>query len=90
MDLEVTGEAARRVGNILGNETSLRILELISTRGLDVSTMANRLGLTESTISVDIQELEALGIIEVAYAKGKRGIRKICTLAKDRICIKLR
>ena len=89
-ELEVSGEAARRVAAALGNETSLRILELVSTRGLDVSTVANKLGLTESTISVDLQELETIGLIDVTYAKGKRGIRKICRLAKDRICIKLR
>ena len=89
-ELEVSGEAARRVAAALGNETSLRILELLSTRGLDVSTVANKLGLTESTISVDLQELETIGLIDVTYAKGKRGIRKICRLAKDRICIKLR
>ena len=89
-ELEVTGEAARRVAAALANATTLRILELLSTRGLDVSTVAKKLGLTESTISIDLQELQTLGIIDVTYAKGKRGIRKICRLAKDRICIKLR
>jgi len=89
-ELEVSGEVARRVAAALGNETTLRILELVSTRSLDVSTVAKKLGLTESTISTDLQELETLGLIEVTYAKGKRGIRKICRLAKDRICIRLR
>ena len=52
--------------------------------------MANKLGLTEPTVSVDVQELQNLALVEVTYAKGRRGIRKICRLAKDRICIKLR
>jgi len=48
------------------------------------------LNLTEPTVSVDVQELQNLGIVTVTYGKGKRGIRKICRLAKDRISIKLR
>ena len=74
----------------LANETCLKILRVLSTRNVDVSTLAKKLRLTESTVSVDVQELENLGMIEVSYAKGRRGIRKICRLAKDRICIKLR
>lgn len=74
----------------LANETCLKILRVLSTRNVDVSTLAKKLRLTEPTVSVDVQELENLGMIEVSYAKGRRGIRKICRLAKDRICIKLR
>jgi len=74
----------------LANETCLRILSVLSKRDMDVSTLAEKLNLTEPTVSVDIQELQNLGIVTVTYEKGKRGIRKICKLAKDRICIKLR
>jgi predicted transcriptional regulator len=55
-----------------------------------VSTLAGKLNLTEPTVSVDVQKLQNLGLVTVTYEKGKRGIRKICKLAKDRICIKLR
>jgi len=88
--LEVSGDEVRRVAAALANETCLKILRVLSTRNVDVSTLAKKLRLTESTVSVDVQELENLGMIEVSYAKGRRGIRKICRLAKDRICIKLR
>jgi predicted transcriptional regulator len=88
--LEVSGEEVRRVAAALANETCLKILRVVSTRNVDVSTLAKKLRLTEPTVSVDVQELENLGMIEVSYAKGRRGIRKICRLAKDRICIKLR
>jgi predicted transcriptional regulator len=88
--LEVSGDEVRRVAAALANETCLKILRVLSTRNVDVSTLAKKLRLTEPTVSVDVQELENLGMIEVSYAKGRRGIRKICRLAKDRICIKLR
>jgi len=74
----------------LANETCLKILAVLSKHSLDVSTLAKKLELTEPTVSVDVQELQNLGLVEVTYAKGRRGIRKICRLAKDRICIKLR
>lgn len=79
-----------RVAAVLGNETCIKILSLLSKRSLDISTLAERLNLTEPTVSVDVQELQNLGLVTVSYAKGKRGIRKICRLAVDRICIKLR
>jgi len=88
--LEVSGDEVRPVAVALANETCLRILSLLSRRDLDVSTLAEKLNLTEPTVSVDIQELQNLGIVTVTYGKGKRGIRKICKLAKDRICIRLK
>ena len=89
-ELQLSGDEVRPVAVALANETCLRILSLLSQRDLDGSTLAEKLNLTEPTVSVDIQELQNLGIVTVTYAKGKRGIRKICKLAKDRICIKLR
>jgi predicted transcriptional regulator len=67
----------------------MRILSLLSRRSLDVSTLAGKLNLTEPTVSVDVQELQDLGLVTVTYGKGRRGIRKICKLAKSRICIRL-
>jgi predicted transcriptional regulator len=89
-ELHLSGHDVRPVAVVLANETCLRIMSLLSKRDLDVSTLAEKLNLTEPTVSVDIQELQNLGIVTVTYEKGKRGIRKICKLAKDRICIKLR
>jgi predicted transcriptional regulator len=89
-ELRLSGDQVRPVVVALANETCLRILSLLSRRSLDVSTLAEKLNLTEPTVSVDVQELQNLGLVTVTYGKGKRGIRKICKLAKDRICIKLR
>ena len=89
-ELQLSRDEVRRVAVALANETCLRILSLLSKRDLDVSTLAEKLNLTESTVSVDIQELQNLRIVAVTYGKGRRGIRKICRLAKDRICIRLR
>ena len=88
-ELHLSGDEVRPVAVALANETCLRILSLLFKRDLDVSTLAEKLDLSEPTVSVDIQELQNLGIVTVTYEKGKRGIRKICKLAKDRICFKL-
>lgn len=89
-ELEVSGNSIGRMAGALANETCLRILGLVSKRGFAVTRIADRLGLDESTVSIDIQELVALGLIEVTYRKGMRGIRKICMLSKDRVCFRLK
>jgi len=89
-ELELSGDEVGPVVAVLANDTCRRILSMLSRRSLDVSTLAEKLNLTEPTVSVDIQELQNVGLVAVTYAKGERGIRKICRLAKDRICINLR
>jgi predicted transcriptional regulator len=43
--------------------------------------------LSEAHISGEISRLEDLQLVKISYAPGKRGIRKICTLAVRQICI---
>jgi len=87
--MEISGSMIQRVAMLLANESCLRIVRLLSSRDLDVSTLAEKLDLTEPTVSVDVQELENVGLIDVTYRKGKRGIRKVCRLAKESIVIRL-
>jgi len=69
--LKVSGKDIQPVAAALSNETCLRILAVLSKRSLDVSDLARKLGLTESTISVDVQELQNVGLVAVTYRKGK-------------------
>jgi predicted transcriptional regulator len=85
-ELVVEGEVALKVADAL-TSTSFRILQLLSKKSLDVSTIAERLGLSEPYMSDQVRLLEELKIIKVGYEKGKRGIRKVCELAVKRITI---
>ncbi len=85
-EIVVTGEEALRVADAL-TSASYKILQLLSNEALDVSTVAERLELSEAYMSEQIRLLEELGLVKVNYEKGKKGIRKICRSAVSRITI---
>jgi len=85
-ELVVEGEDALKVADAL-TSTSFRILQLLTKKSLDVSTIAEKLGLSEPYMSDQVRLLEELKIIRVSYEKGKRGIRKLCELAVKKITI---
>ena len=85
-EIVVTGEEALKVADAL-TSTSLRILQLISGKRLDVSTIARILDLSEPYISEQVRTLEESKLIKVGYEPGKRGIRKLCELAVGRVII---
>ena len=85
-EITVSGLEALKVADAL-NSTTFRILQLISSESLDVSTIAERLGFSEAYVSEQIRVLEDLHLINVHYERGKRGIRKICALAVEKVTI---
>ena len=88
-ELTVSGSDAVKVADAL-NSTTYRILQLISEEAFDVSTIAEKLEISEAYVSAQIRELEDLELIQVSYGRGKRGIRKICKLAVDRVTLVLK
>jgi predicted transcriptional regulator len=85
-ELRVSGSEALEVADAL-NSTTYKILQLISKESFDVSTIAEKLGMSEAYVSEQIRNLEDLKLITVSYGRGRRGIRKICTLAVDSVTI---
>jgi predicted transcriptional regulator len=85
-EIVVTGEEALKVADAL-TSTSLKILQLISDRRLDISTIATKLDLSEPYISDQIRTLEEIKLVKVGYERGKRGIRKLCQLAVGTVII---
>jgi len=85
-ELVVEGEDALKVADAL-TSTSFKILQLLSKKRLDVSTIAEKLGLSEPYMSDQLRVLEELKIITASYEKGKRGVRKLCALVVDKITI---
>lgn len=86
-ELKLTNKEALKVARVLSSETNVKILSLLSKEQLDVSTIAERLKLSEAYASGEISKLEKLGLINVSYVPGKRGIRKICGLAVGKVTI---
>jgi predicted transcriptional regulator len=82
----VSGEDALKIADAL-NATTLRMLQILWQESLDVSTIGKRLGLSEAYISEQVRLLEELKLISVSYERGKRGIRKICKSAAQRVII---
>jgi predicted transcriptional regulator len=87
--MQVTGEMALKVADAL-TSASFKILQLISNKRLDISTIAEKLELSEAYVSEQVRTLEDLKLIKVDYQRGKRGIRKMCRLAVRKIIIIIR
>jgi predicted transcriptional regulator len=85
-DMVVSGEEAVKVADAL-TATTMRMLQLLSKEALDVSTIGKKLGLSQAYISEQVKLLEELKLVDIEYAKGKRGIRKICSVHVERVTL---
>jgi len=86
-ELKLTGKEALDLVQGLSSITSFKILQLLSKENLDVSSIARKMDLSEAHISGEISRLQDLKLVNVSYAPGKRGIRKVCALAVKQICL---
>lgn len=87
-EIVVSGEDALKVADAL-NSTSLRVLQLLSKEHLDISTLAERLDLSQPYVSEQVRKLQETNLIKVRYESGKRGIRKICEVSVKKIIIEI-
>jgi predicted transcriptional regulator len=68
-----------KVLRALGAEVRLRILELLQNQELNVTDIAKKLGIPQSTATTSILALEDAGLIDSHTANGVQGGQKICT-----------
>jgi predicted transcriptional regulator len=85
-EMTVRGEEALKIAEAL-NATTMRMLQVLGTEGLDVTTIAKKVGLSEAYISEQVRQLEELKLISVSYQRGKRGIRKVCKSDVERVTL---
>ncbi len=78
---------ALQILKALSSLTNRKILQLLIHEQLDVSTIATRLNLSQPRISEGVQQLERLQLVTTRYAAGKRGVRKVCELAIDKLIL---
>ena len=88
-EIVVSGTEALRVADAL-TATTMRMLQLLWKEPLDVSTIGKKLGLSQAYISEQVKLLEELKLLNVTYARGKRGIRKICSPAVEQVTLIIR
>ncbi len=85
-EIVVSGEDALRVAEAL-TATTMKMLQLLWKEPLDVTTIGKKLGLSQAYISEQVKLLEQLKLLEVTYAPGKRGIRKICRPTVEQVTL---
>ncbi|GHV64242.1 transcriptional regulator [Spirochaetia bacterium] len=71
----------------LASEVRVRILELIQNQELNVTEIAKRLSIPQSTATTSILQLEDAGLIESHTANGVKGGQKVCTSRYKEILI---
>jgi predicted transcriptional regulator len=84
--MTVSGEEAVHVADAL-TATTMKMLQLLWVAPLDVSTIAKQLGLSQAYISEQVKLLEGLGLLSVVYVSGKRGVRKVCSPAVEKVTL---
>ncbi len=85
-EIVVSGEEALRVAEAL-TATTMKMLQLLWRKPLDVTTIGKELGLSQAYISEQVRLLEDLKLLNVTYERGKRGIRKICSPAVEQVTL---
>jgi predicted transcriptional regulator len=85
-EIVVSGQEALDVADAL-TATTMKMLKLISESPLDVTSISKKLKLSQAYISEQVKILERLKLLSVSYEPGKRGIRKICSLAVDKVTL---
>ncbi|NLF87794.1 hypothetical protein GX563_03110 [Candidatus Bathyarchaeota archaeon] len=85
-DILVSGEQAVQIADAL-TATTMKMLQLLWVEPLDVSTIGKKLGLSQAYISEQVKLLAGLGLLNVSYVPGKRGIRKVCSPAVERVTL---
>ena len=89
LDLDTEPERLEKVFKALGSAPRLRILRLLSDHLLNVTEVAERLGMPASTAHVHIGVLEDAGLLLSEYRPATRGSQKVCTRAFDALHVQL-
>ncbi|WP_285295288.1 ArsR/SmtB family transcription factor [Aureimonas altamirensis] len=86
--LVVDPEEGQEIIRGLASETRVRILKLLHTEGgMNGNDISKRLRLPQSTVSTNLQILEAAGLIRTDAQKARKGSQKICYSLFDEILV---
>ncbi len=87
--LVIEGEEVLPVVKALASETRQAMLALLSDQVLNVSELAAAMNLPHSTVSFNVNQLQAAGLVSVATEPGTRGTQKLCAKRYDEVHVRL-
>ena len=82
-------ENAYAIIKSLASKVRLDILDLLKDKKLNVSDIAEKLDIPQSTISTNLKFLEEAGLVKVEIASGKKGAQKLCSPCYEEIVFQL-
>lgn len=82
-------ENAYAIIKSLASKIRLDILDLLKDKKLNVSDIAEKLGIPQSTASTNLKFLEQAGLVKVEIASGKKGAQKLCSPCYEEILFQL-
>ncbi len=72
----------------LGSDVRIAILEMLSSKGpMQMSVIAENLGITAGSLSLHIKMLAECGLINITFGPGKHGLQRICSIVDEKILI---
>lgn len=78
-----------KIAKALSSKTRQKILQELNNNSLDVSEIAAKLGQTEANVSAQIAILQKAELVSCEYRPGGHGVRKVCSLAREKLIISL-
>ena len=85
----LNGENAIEVMKVLASRPRMQILEILSSKVLNISEIASMLGMTQPSVSMNVQRLEEVGLIKTEYQPGQQGFQKVCRRVYNDIVVHL-
>lgn len=89
VQVDTEKDRAFEILNALASRIRLDILDLLKDKKLNVSEIAKRLSIPQSTVSTNLKFLEEAGLIKVEIASGKKGAQKLCSPCYEEIVFQL-
>lgn len=83
---KISSSQLLEVAKALSSELRLRIIEAVSERPMSVTELSKHLNVAQPTVTLNIQMLEAAGLIESEH---KLGRGKICSRSSDYLLLEL-
>jgi predicted transcriptional regulator len=84
MKIEISNESLP-VFEALASNVRLKIIVILAEESLNISELAETIGLSSAMMTMHIKKLEKAGIISTKMVPGKAGVQKICILNIDQI-----
>ena len=84
MNIEATEEWLP-VYEALASKVRLKIIQLLAEKPRNIKELASELGLSSAIMTMHVKKLEKSGIVTSKRVRGNGGVKKICSLAVNRI-----